>query len=115
MVTNLMMLMVVATTVEEWRNIRVDGDYKGGGGNYGGRDGSWKDDGLLDFGKEKYKILNKDYRIVVIVVEMATITEVYEWVPHPYRQQTTIAFLHCVRDCLLLNSASVVYEWALSC
>lgn len=77
MVTDLMVLMGVATTamVEKWWNIRVDGDYKGGCGVYGGRDGGWKDDGWLDVGKEKYKILNKDYGITVIIVEVATITE----------------------------------------
>ena len=31
--------------VEEWWNIRVDADYKGGRGYYGGRDGGWKYDG----------------------------------------------------------------------
>ena len=32
---------------------------------------------------------------------------------HPYGRQTTVAFLHCVRDCPPLSSVSVIYEWSL--
>ena len=55
---------MITIAVAKWQNNRVDG----GGVDYRRRNADW-----YDCGVQKYKIMNKDYWFVVIVVEAVTI------------------------------------------